>query len=189
MTAQVATFQHAPAAVVEALRAAGYLPVPADEHGVVDLGRAPDHDSRPARQAISGRDRPGTSAPGTAAADRLRGRLAAGSESAAETVALAAGLLRTAGVDDRSWPTSTVAEWIGPLTDQLTDVERHQLAHAIEHQTPVTITYHAGTGGFSTRTISELELVGDQLFAWCHLREDQRVFKLDRIIGVVAVGG
>ena len=86
-------------------------------------------------------------------------------------------------------PTGPAAARLEPLANRLADVERHQLAWAIDHQTPVTITYHAATGGISTRTISELELVGDQLHAWCHLREYERVFTVGRIIGVAPVGG
>lgn len=177
VTPEVATFQHSPAAVVQALRAAGYLPVPADEHGVVDLRRAPDR--RPVAGPAGARQ---------PAVDRLRDRAPAERESPAEIEAVAAQLLRAAGAGAPAWPTSPAAESMAPWVDHLADVERHQLAYAIENQAPVTITYRAATGGFSTRTISELELAGDTLYAWCHLREDQRVFTLGRIISVVPVG-
>lgn len=59
----VAVFQQAPDAVILALRAAGYLPVPADRHGVVDLhrGRTDSPDGVPGRSAgrVAGRSTAG----------------------------------------------------------------------------------------------------------------------------------
>lgn len=63
-------------------------------------------------------------------------------------------------------------------------MERRQLAYAIENGLPVVITYRSATGGRTTRMISDLELAGDLINAWCHLRDDQRVFNLTRISSV-----
>ncbi|MCX5585885.1 WYL domain-containing protein [Streptomyces erythrochromogenes] len=64
-----------------------------------------------------------------------------------------------------------------------TDV--HQLAHAIDTGTPLTVEYVATSGNRTVRTLSRLELDPPYLEAWCHLREDERVFTLSRIHSVM----
>ena len=54
---------------------------------------------------------------------------------------------------------------------------------------PVSITYRSATGGTTTRTISDIELVNGLLYAWCHLRDDDRVFAIDRVQAVSPVRG
>ena len=66
-------------------------------------------------------------------------------------------------------------------------MERRQLAFAIDHQVPVSITYQAASGGTTTRTISDIELINGMMYAWCHLRDDERVFSVDRVQAVVPV--
>jgi len=51
----------------------------------------------------------------------------------------------------------------------------------------VTITYTSSTGGTTTRTISDIEMVNGLMYAWCHLREDERVFAVDRVQAVQPV--
>ncbi|MEO3852683.1 helicase-associated domain-containing protein [Streptomyces sp. B8F3] len=65
----------------------------------------------------------------------------------------------------------------------LTDVR--QLAHAIDEGRAVTIEYVAASGSRTVRTLSELDLDPPHLYAWCHLRDDERVFTLSRIHGVI----
>lgn len=60
-----------------------------------------------------------------------------------------------------------------------------QLAHAIDEGRPVTIEYVAASGNRTVRTLSELDLDPPHLYAWCHLRDDERVFTLSRIQGVM----
>ncbi len=66
-------------------------------------------------------------------------------------------------------------------------MEQRQLAYAMEHQLPVRITYQSSTGGVTTRTISDIELVAGLMYAWCHLRDDERVFAVDRVQAVLPV--
>ena len=68
-------------------------------------------------------------------------------------------------------------------------VEQRQLAFAIDNQAPVRITYRSSTGGVTTRTISDIELVAGLMYAWCHLRDDERVFALDRVQAVLPASG
>ncbi|MFD5410953.1 WYL domain-containing protein [Streptomyces nojiriensis] len=67
-----------------------------------------------------------------------------------------------------------------------TDVR--QLAHAIDAGTLLTVEYVAASGNRTVRTLSRLELDPPYLEAWCHLREDERVFTLSRIHSVMPAG-
>ena len=80
--------------------------------------------------------------------------------------------------------TETVIEAFGVHLDP---VEQRQLAFAIDNQAPVRITYQSSSGGVTTRTISDIELVAGLLYAWCHLRDDERVFAVDRVQAVLPV--
>ncbi len=174
VTVEVVVFQQPPVVVVEALRMAGYLPVPADEHGVVDLHRtaAPPERTAGAGAHVRPLDRlaPGRTAPRPT-----------GPGSAEDALALAGRLLRLAGTSDHESPTSASEEYVDLFAPQLRPLERRQLAFAIDQQLPVIITYQTAAGGVSRRLISDLELIGDHLYAWCHLREDQREFNVARI--------
>lgn len=60
-----------------------------------------------------------------------------------------------------------------------------QLAHAVDAGTAITVEYVAASGNRTVRTLSELVLDPPYLYAWCHLRDDERVFTLSRIHGVM----
>ena len=66
-------------------------------------------------------------------------------------------------------------------TPQLDPYERDLLVDAIVVGGRVKIDYTSAAGEFSTRVIEPMELDGKRLVAWCHLREDERVFGLHRI--------
>ncbi|SFG07862.1 WYL domain-containing protein [Streptomyces mirabilis] len=65
----------------------------------------------------------------------------------------------------------------------LTDVR--QLAHAINDGQAVTIEYVAASGSRTVRTRSRLDLDPPYLRAWCRSRDDERVFTLSRVHGVM----
>jgi len=75
-------------------------------------------------------------------------------------------------------------EVINVRAPQLDPDERRLLADAIDDNRPVRIDYVDGEGKFSSRVIEEIELSGTVLEAWCRLREDERMFLLDRIDAV-----
>jgi hypothetical protein len=172
----VVAFAGAADVVLDALRAAGYLPVLADERGVVRLGRTPP--LTPVDPAAA-RDAP------EPAVNRLREWVSRPSEGVGDPslLELAAELLSTATTRGRDGETepSEVRATIDAFGQHLDPVERRQLAFAIENQAPVTITYTSSTGGTTARTISDIELVNGLMYAWCHLREDERVFSVDRV--------
>lgn len=188
VTSEVVIFEQSPAVVVDALRAAGYLPVPADRHGVVDLRRPAD----PPGQVGDAVDRPldrlmtmRSSALGSAS----RGGPSTGpaglppddDDDTDTALALAGRLLKLTGGSARDAASSASEEYVDRFAPQLSQLERRQLAFAIDQDLPVMISYRTATGGVSRRMISELELVGDQLYAWCHLRDDEREFNVGRI--------
>ena len=65
----------------------------------------------------------------------------------------------------------------------LTDVR--QLAHAVDAGRAVTVEYVATSGSRTVRTLSDLVLDPPYLAAWCQLRNDERVFTLSRVHGVI----
>jgi len=65
----------------------------------------------------------------------------------------------------------------------LTDVR--QLAHAVAEGGAITIEYVAASGSHTVRSLSELALDPPYLHAWCHLRNDERMFTLSRIRSVM----
>lgn len=71
--------------------------------------------------------------------------------------------------------------------DQLDRAQVRLLAHAIEQRTPVRIGYVSSSGGRTERVIEPIALFFDALQAWCRLREDERVFRLDRVQAVSPV--
>ncbi|MEP6560505.1 MAG: helicase-associated domain-containing protein [Nakamurella sp.] len=181
----VLAFQSEPGTILLALRAAGYLPVPADEAGVVNLS-PPVRDVGGSLGQLSSQVRLGPDGE----LDRLRELADFDDDDGPEVLTeLAGALLATLAArdaDDGGEPTQTEAliEAFGP---QLAPVERRQLAFAVENQVPVSITYRSATGGTSTRTISDIELINGLLYAWCHLRDDDRVFAIDRVQAVSPV--
>ena len=73
-----------------------------------------------------------------------------------------------------------------PSQDAATAAVRDQLAKAVEAGRQVRIDYYVPARDESTaRVVDPLRLVtaqgNDYLDAWCHLAEDQRLFRLDRI--------
>ena len=66
----------------------------------------------------------------------------------------------------------------------LSDGERALLAFAIVEDADVHIEYRDANGKRTERVISEIELTPPFLEAWCHLREDDRMFSLAGILSV-----
>jgi hypothetical protein len=173
----VIAFAGAADAVLAALRAAGYMPLLTDERGVVQLGRArADFEAPPGGDS----DLP------PLVVDRLRDLGSDPSDRIGDRspLDLAAELLAGATARRRDEEVSDVEAMIDAFGQHLDVVERRQLAFAADHHVPVTITYTSSTGGTTTRTISDIEMVNGLMYAWCHLREDERVFSVDRVRAV-----
>ncbi|WP_254403337.1 WYL domain-containing protein [Streptomyces anulatus] len=59
------------------------------------------------------------------------------------------------------------------------------LTHTIDAGTAIAVEYVAASGNRTVRTLSKLVLDPPYLYAWCHLRDDERVFTLSRIHGAM----
>lgn len=152
-----------------ALRAAGYLPMPgrSGEEGTATLVAEP----RPL------------------AAVRNLIRADAGSRPTAtappDPDALATWLLS----GPPATTTSSVTERaLSRQTKMLSSSELRLLAHAVDHRSSVGIEYVSSSGGLTVRTITGPELSSGSLFAWCELRQDDRVFTVSRIQAVFPPG-
>jgi hypothetical protein len=148
-------------AMLSALRAAGYLPMP--ESGPAEGQAAP----RPEPSHPAGRR--GSAEP-VAVAEPV---------SPADLVAR----LRSRPVG-RARPSSATETAVRTWNPRLAFSEVRLLAHAIETGGRVSIDYVASGGGLTRRTIRRAELTGDAVLAWCELRQDERWFRLDRVQSV-----
>ncbi|MFE7591244.1 helicase C-terminal domain-containing protein [Kitasatospora sp. NPDC057512] len=166
-----------------ALRAAGYAPVAEKPDGSVRIERVlrPRATSPvPPSRLPSGRSRPQRADDRTAdvrtavdlraLATRLRGA--------------PQDLPEPDPYDDRPYDSDT-EEIIAGYARNLSFTDVRQLAHAVNDGQAITIEYVATSGNTTFRTLSQLALDAPYLHAWCHLRNDDRVFTISRIHGVM----
>jgi hypothetical protein len=157
----------APAETLDALRHAGYAPIGEDVTGSVVVELVP---RRRAEAAPAQRIR----APQvTSTPEKLAEKLLA-------TPIREPARVLTLPVRRADSPQETIAQ----LAPQLSRFQARLLADAVEHGTPIRIEYTNAQGTPSRRIIEPLELDGHLLEAFCHLRDDERVFSLDRIESV-----
>ncbi|MFG2876279.1 helicase C-terminal domain-containing protein [Streptomyces sp. NPDC048337] len=169
--------------VLAALRAEGYAPIAEAADGTVRIEK-----TRPQRAATVPTPRKAA----TGSARRNTVRSAAGTPAAADPGALAARLLTAPPTVPDPDPFGSgvpfgtdTEEIVAGYAKRLPYTDVRQLAHAIDAGTPITVEYVATSGNRTVRTLSRLELAPPYLEAWCHLREDERVFTLSRIHGVM----
>ncbi|MFI5645123.1 helicase C-terminal domain-containing protein [Kitasatospora sp. NPDC051705] len=166
-----------------ALRSAGYAPVPEKPDGSVRIERAQHHraaGSVPLPRPAGGRPRP-----------QHTKALTAEARTTVDLPALATRLRGTPQdipepdpYDGRPYDRDT-EEIIAGYARNLPFTDVRQLAHAVNDGQAITIEYVATSGNTTVRTLSRLELDAPYLHAWCHLRNDERVFTLSRIHGVM----
>ncbi|MFD4656058.1 helicase C-terminal domain-containing protein [Kitasatospora sp. NPDC058444] len=171
-----------------ALRAAGYAPVAEKPDGAVRIERAQRHRAagpvpsprlpgeRPGARRTDGRSTDGRSTDVRAAVDlrALATRLRGAPQDVPEPDPY----------DGRPYGSDT-EEIIAGYARNLSFTDVRQLAHAVDEGRAVTIEYVATSGSTTVRTLSGLELDAPYLHAWCHLRDDDRMFTLSRIHGVM----
>lgn len=168
-----------------ALRAEGYAPVAETAEGTVRIEKA---ESQRAAAAV-----PAPRGTGVRGDGRVNATGAAKTSAGADPAVMAARLLKApptppepapfdGGPDFATDTEEIVAGWAKRLP--YSDVR--QLAHAIDAGEPVTIEYVAASGNRTVRTLSRLMLDPPYLEAWCHLRDDERVFTLSRIHSVMS---
>lgn len=170
-----------PEKTLAALRDVGYAPVAETDDGTVRVERSETARATPPL-------------PGPRAEETSAATLAPGTPSPVRTTAieeLAALLL--AAPDHAPHPVPGNGEAYGTDTEEILDghatalplTDVRQLAYAIDKNEPVTIEYVAASGSRTIRTLSDLEFDPPYLYAYCHLREDDRVFNLSRIQSVL----
>lgn len=183
-----------------ALRAGGYAPVAEAADGTVRIEKAAQH--RASASVPSPRVSPRV-ARGTTGGQRPASRTKQVQEPAGGLRALAVRLRESPGTGPESVPdsgtlpdtgvgtgirTATRTETeavIAECTRGLFPTDVRQLAHAVDAGEAITIEYVAASGSHTVRSLSELHLDPPYLLAWCHLRDDERVFTLSRIQGVM----
>ncbi|PVE04561.1 hypothetical protein Y717_11200 [Streptomyces scopuliridis RB72] len=167
-----------------ALRAEGYAPVAETADGTVRIEKAEQH--RAAAPVPSPR-----AARGTAGAQRPVARMKRGRESADGLRALAVRLRESPATSPAPDPDNGVPfgtdteEIIAGYASALSLADVRQLAHAVDAGQAITIEYVAASGSHTVRSLSDLDLDPPYLRAWCHLRNDERVFTLSRVQSVM----
>ncbi|QFG22188.1 helicase-associated domain-containing protein [Actinomadura sp. WMMB 499] len=145
---------------LEALRAAGYVPVDAGDGGAPVIERAP---VRPARRRKRPAWKDEASRPRT-------------------PIELAARLHGTS--PDPPAEADGVEARMTDLAPHLPVSERRMLVHAVRTGTAVGIDYVNGEGNPTVRVIEKARLDAPFLTAWCRLRDDERVFHIGRVQAV-----
>jgi hypothetical protein len=166
------------AETLAALRSAGYAPVGEDAGGAPVLERVPQ------RRAPVGYRRGPSPAPRLPAADPAAlatALLAAPPHPAASSPAASSPAAPPVPAARR--PLDTL-QAVARRASQLSPDQRRLLADSIETGSLVRISYIDADGRTSDRVIEPIELAGSLLEAWCHLRDDERNFALDRITAV-----
>ncbi|MDT0609856.1 helicase C-terminal domain-containing protein [Streptomyces lancefieldiae] len=171
---------------VTALRAEGYAPVAETAEGTVRIEK-----TRPRRAAAPV---PSPRRSGARGSGRNAGTGVARTAAAVDPDILADRLLKApptcpdpAPFDGGPAFATDTEEIVAGWAKRLPYSDVRQLAHAIDTGEPVTVEYVATSGNRTVRTLSRLVLDPPYLDAWCHLRDDERVFTLSRIHGVMGV--
>lgn len=180
----------APAEALAALRANGYAPAAETEDGAVGVERA----VRIRAGGGEGVHAEGPRAAGPSLPWPRRPGEAADARGPAPVADLAGRLLAAPDHEPHPNPPrggpaygTATEEILDGYAKGLTLTDVRQLAHALDAGEPVTIEYVAASGNRTVRTVSDLEMDPPLLYAYCHLREDDRVFTLSRIQSVLPV--
>ncbi|QSB15633.1 helicase-associated domain-containing protein [Natronosporangium hydrolyticum] len=165
-----------PAEVLAALRTAGYAPVGESADGVPQFGRPPQRRAPEPRRGQPPHPLPGPREPESP--ESLARRLLAA------PLPTSAPRPRSPGASAARGRRPDLSSRLASAANHLTKAERRLLETALTTGDPVTISYTDAQGRTSMRVIDSAELDGGHLFAWCHLREDERMFALARIEAV-----
>lgn len=151
-----------PRQTLEALRANGYVPAAVDTAGMPMLRRAEPRRARQRPKFTSSRPQAPWPVVGT--------------ESPGDLLELAEELL-AAPLE----PAHDAAALIRKYGERLSDDEITMLTGALEAESAIEITYLDQNDRMSRRVITPMELIGDKVEAWCHLRDDERHFLISGI--------
>lgn len=79
---------------------------------------------------------------------------------------------------------SATAATLADLNPRLDPAEVELLAAAVDDETPVHLTYRSTSGAVTRRVVTPFDLDHRWIEAWCHLRDDERVFTVSSILAV-----
>ncbi|MEU5094793.1 helicase-associated domain-containing protein [Streptomyces sp. NPDC020996] len=170
-----------------ALRDEGYAPVAETAEGAVRIERTRPPRAPapvPAPRGIAARDGGRIVATGVAKAPA---RVVDPDILAAQLLKVPPTLPEPAPFDGGPAFATDTEEIVAGWAKRLPYSDVRQLAHAIDTGEPITVEYVATSGNRTVRTLSRLMLDPPYLEAWCHLREDERVFTLSRIHSVMSL--
>lgn len=85
-------------------------------------------------------------------------------------------------------PTAPAHAVLAAMAPRLDAAEVALLAHAVEHEADIRITYRNAAGNRTVREIRPQQLFGRWIRAWCHLRSAEREFSVAGIEAVAPVG-
>lgn len=169
-----------PATALEALRKAGYLPVEVDREGqrVVELRRG-----GPLGEPV---DEPVGEDVDEELAALLRAHTSAQriSRPEPEEVSALVERLRSGRAPEAPDAPDELVQSIEMWARRLRPDEIRHLATAVAQGDDVVLRYVGQSGGHSERRVSQLQVGSGYLFGYCHLRQDLRHFRLDRVVGV-----
>ncbi|MEV1288670.1 helicase C-terminal domain-containing protein [Micromonospora sp. NPDC049679] len=178
------------AETLAALRDAGYAPAGEDADGEPIIERSPRRRAPALRRAGRGRRGGGPEQEPAVDPTEVAERLLANAV-VDGPLATVLELPRRSGhgrLDERQAPDEPAGQSADAAVRRhaarLNDAEQQLLVGAIGTGEPVRIDYRNASGGFSTRVVQPMEVERHLLVAWCHLREEERAFALDRIEAV-----
>ncbi|TDD51170.1 helicase-associated domain-containing protein [Saccharopolyspora elongata] len=168
-----------------ALRKAGYAPVPQAGDGTVVVERAAADDRPPVVVAqpyyLDFAPEPLMDAEVDELAERL---LSQPDEVSSRRAAPLVQPPTPNSLDDMAVMFGDLGRVLAERTAGLSDLEVELLTEAVEGGTDVEIEYRDQNDSSTTRVITPYFVAGNHLDAYCHLREDDRQFRLDRIRAV-----
>ncbi|MEV0057038.1 helicase-associated domain-containing protein [Saccharopolyspora shandongensis] len=171
-----------------ALRKAGYAPVPQASDGTVAVERAAADDRPPVVVAQPYYLDPAPEAPLEAELGELAERLLAQpDEIPARQTAPLVHPPAPNSIDGMEIVYGDLGPVLAERTVGLSDLEVELLAEAVNDGTDVEIEYRDQNGRSTTRVITPHFVAGPYLDSYCHLRDDDRQFRLDRIRAVSAL--
>ncbi|MGW1677446.1 helicase-associated domain-containing protein [Saccharopolyspora sp. NPDC002376] len=168
-----------PEETLTALRKAGYSPVQQANDGAVVIERAVADDRPPVLVAQPYYLGPALALPDEADLREVAEHLLAQPDDVARPPVM---------VDLLENMPASRSQILAERTAGLSDLEIELLEEAIATETDVEIEYQDQQGSCTTRVITPLFIAGPYLDSYCHLREDDRQFRMDRIRAVSPLG-
>ena len=166
------------AETLAAMRAAGYLPMPETPEPAAEPSTPTTADLADRATVID------LAARRRSSLVRDGARATASAPAPEDPASAAARLVGIAHARGTSIADPRLVAAIRHANRSLSDPEVMTLAEAVLAGKAVRIRYRSASSSVTDRVVSDLELSGHLLEGWCHLRNDERVFRLSEILSV-----